>query len=99
MFGETGSTNLEFLDGMKVVTEANLIKPMAVFTDIDEAQKEAENYLKWMEKQMKDLDKAMSTTPPEEDLKANAEFEQKAIMAEEAKEVFDGSAETEEGQA
>ena len=48
---------------------------------------------------MKDLDKAMSTTPPEEDLKANAEFEQKAIMAEEAKEVFDGSAETEEGQA
>lgn len=98
MFGDTTSTNLEFLDGMKVVTEANLIKPMAVFTDIDEAQKEAENYLKWMEKQMKDLDKAMSTTPPEEDLKANAEFEQKAIMSEEAKEVFDESAETEEGQ-
>lgn len=98
MFGETGSTNQEFLDGMKVVTEANLIKPMAVFTDIEEAQKEAENYLKWMEQQMKDLDKAMNTTPPEEDLKANAEFEQKAIMAEEAKEVFDGSVEAEEGQ-
>lgn len=98
MFGETGSTNMDFLEGMKVVTEANLIKPMAVFTDIDEAQKEAENYLKWMEQQMKDLDKAMNTTPPEEELKANAEFEQKAIMAEEAKEVFDGSVETEEGQ-
>lgn len=98
MFGETGSTNQDFLDGMKVVTEANLIKPMAVFTDIDEAQKEAENYLKWMEQQMKDLDKAMDTTPPEEDLKANAEFEQKAIMAEEAKEVFDGSVEAKEGQ-
>lgn len=98
MFGETTSTNKEFLDGMKVLTEANLIKPMAVFTDIDEAQKEAENYMKWMEGQMKDLNKAMNTTPPEEDLKANAEFEQKVIMAEEAKEVFDGSVETEERQ-
>lgn len=96
MFGETTSTNKEFLDGMKVLTEANLIKPMAVLTDINEAQKEAENYMKWMEGQMKDLNKAMNTTPPEEDLKANAEFEQKAIMAEEAKEVFDGSVETEE---
>ena len=66
--------------------------------DINEAQKEAENYMKWMERQMKDLDKAMNTTPPEEDVKANAEFEQKAIMAEEAKEVFDGGNKTEEGQ-
>ena len=54
--------------------------------------------MKWMERQMKDLDKAMNTTPPEEDVKANAEFEQKAIMAEEAKEVFDGGNKTEEGQ-
>jgi hypothetical protein len=98
MFEETTSTNKEFLDGMKVLTESNLIKPMAVFTDINEAQKEAENYMKWMEGQMKDLDEAMNTTPPEEDLKANAEFEQKVIMAEEAKEVFDGSVEAEEGQ-
>lgn len=98
MFGGTTSTNKEFLNGMKVLTEANLIKPMAVFTDINEAQKGAENYMKWMEGQMKDLNKAMNTTPPEEDLKANAEFEQKVIMAEEAKEVFDGSVETEKGQ-
>ncbi len=98
MFGDTTSTNKEFLDGMIVLTEANLIKPMAVFTDIDEAQKEAENYMKWMERQMNDLDKAMNTTPPEEDVRANAEFEQKAIMAEEAKEVFNGSIKAEEGQ-
>lgn len=100
MFGDTTSTNQEFLDGMKLVTETNLIKPMAVFTDINEAQKEAENYLKWMEIQMKDLDKAMNTTPPEDDLKANAEFEQKAIIAEEAKEIFNeqSDSETEEGQ-
>lgn len=98
MFGETTSTNKEFLDGMKVLTEANLIKPMTVFTDINDAQKEAENYMKWMEGQMKDLNKAMNTTPPEEDLKANAEFEQKAIMAEEAEEMFDDGTKTEEGQ-
>ena len=83
---------------MKVLTETNLVKPMTVFTDINEAQKEAENYMKWMEGQMKDLNKAMNTTPPEEDLKANAEFEQKAIMAEEAKEMFDDGTETEKGQ-
>ena len=51
MFGKTTSTNKEFLDGMKVLTEANLIKPMAVFTDINEAQKEAENYMKWKSRQ------------------------------------------------
>lgn len=98
MFGETTSTNKEFLDGMKVLTEANLIKPMTVFTDINDALKEAENYMKWMEGQMKDLNKAMNTTPPEEDLKANAEFEQKAIIAEEAEEMFDDGTKTEEGQ-
>lgn len=98
MFGETTSTNKEFLVGMKVLTEANLIKPMTVFTDINDAQKEAENYMKWMEGQMKDLNKAMNTTPPEEDLKANAEFEQKAIIAEEAEEMFDDGTKTEEGQ-
>ena len=40
----------------------------------------------------------MNTTPPEEDLKANAEFEQKAIIAEEAEEMFDDGTKTEEGQ-
>lgn len=98
MFGETTSTNKEFLDGMKVLTETNLVKPMTVFTDMNEALKEAENHMKWVEGQMKDLNKAMNTTPPEEDLKANAEFEQKAVMAEEAKEMFDDGTETEKGQ-
>lgn len=98
MFGETASTNKEFLDGMKVLTEANLIKPMTVFTDINGAQEEAENYMKWMEGRMKDLNKAMNAAPPEEDLKANAEFEQKAVMAEEAEEMFDDGTGTEEGQ-
>lgn len=93
MFGDTTSTNQDLLDGMKVVTEANLIRPMTVFIDIDEASVEAGKYLKWMEAQMKHLKNHMESTPPEEDFKANAESEQKAIMAEEAKEVLDGNAE------
>jgi len=97
-FGDTDVTNQEMLDGLKITTEANLIKPMVVFTDVEEAQREAMHYQEWFAKQMKDLQTAMETTPPEEDVKANAEFEQKAIMVEEAKEVFNAGTETEEGQ-
>jgi len=97
-FGDTDVTNQEMLDGLKITTEANLIKPMVVFTDVEEAQREALHYQEWFAKQMQDLQTAMETTPPEEDVKANAEFDQKAIMAEEAKEVFnEHSSETEEG--
>jgi hypothetical protein len=98
-FADTDVTNQEMLDGLKITTEANLIKPQVVFTDIEEAQREAMHYQEWFTKQMQDLQEAMTTTPPEEDVKANAEFEQKAIMAEEAKEVFnEHSSETEKGQ-
>lgn len=97
-FADTDVTNQETLDGLKITTEANLIKPQVVFTDIEEAQREAMHYQEWFTKQMQDLQEAMETTPPEEDVKANAEFEQKAIMAEEAKEVFDEfDSETEKG--
>lgn len=98
MFGETDFTNKEFLNGMKVLTEANLVKPMTVFADMEEARKEAENYMRWMEGRMKDLNRAMNAAPPEEDLKANAESEQKAVMAEETKGMFDDGTGTEKGQ-
>ncbi len=98
-FADTDVTNQEMLDGLKITTEANLIKPMVVFTDVEEAQREAMHYQEWFTKQMKNLQTVMETTPPEEDVKANAEFEQKAIMAEEAKEVFNEfGSETEKGQ-
>lgn len=97
-FADTDITNQEMLDGLKITTEANLIKPMVVFTDFEEAQRESMHYQEWFTKQMNNLQTAMEITPTEEDLKANAEFEQKVIMAEEAKEVFDGSVETEERQ-
>lgn len=97
-FADTDVTNQEMLDGLKITTEANLTKPMVVFTDIDEAQIEAIRYYDWFGSQMQGLQEAMESTPPEEDVKANAEFEQKAVMAEEAKEVFDEfDSETEKG--
>lgn len=97
-FDDTDVTNQEMLDGLKITTEANLIKPQVVFTDIEEAQREAMHYQEWFTKQMQDLQEAMEATQPEEDVKANAEFEQKAVMAEEAKEVFDEfDSETEKG--
>lgn len=97
-FADTDTTNQQMLDGMKIATEANLIKPQVVFTDFDEASREAVHYMEWFDEKAKSLDEAMNATPPEEDLKANAEFEYNAIMAEEAKEVLNGIAETEEGQ-
>lgn len=98
-FADADVTNQEMLDGLKITTEANLIKPQVVFTDVNEAQRETMHYQEWFTKQMQDLQDAMATTPPEEDIKANAETESKAILSEEAKEVFDEhSYETEEGQ-
>lgn len=98
-FADTDVTNQDMLDELKITTEANLIKPQVVFTDVEEAQREAMHYQEWFTKQMQDLQTAMETTPPEEDVKANAEFEQKAIMTDEAKEVFnEHSFETEKGQ-
>lgn len=98
-FADTDVSNQEMLDGLKITTEANLIKPQVVFTDIKEAQREAMHYQEWLTKQMQDLQEAMAKTPQEEDVKANAEFEQNAILSEEAKEVWSDelNAETKEG--
>lgn len=89
-YADTDVTNQEMLDGLKIATEANLIKPMVVFTDFEEAQREALRYQEWFVKQMQDLQKAMETDPPEEDVKANAEFEHMAINAEEVEDLWDG---------
>lgn len=63
-FANTDVTNQDMLDGFKITTEANLIKPQVVFTDFYEAQREAIRYQEWFTKQMQDLRKAMRATPP-----------------------------------
>lgn len=80
-------TNADMLEGMVMTTVANIMKPMAVFTDYNEAQKEAMRYLDWLETSAKDLQTAESTTPPEEDYKENAKHNAEILATETLKEI------------
>ena len=66
-------TNGEWLEQVKIITEANLTKPCVVFTDADYATEEALNHIKWLNEKTKQLKAAMTQTPPEEDEKKNEE--------------------------
>ena len=66
-------TNGEWLEQIKVITEANLTKPCVVFTDADYAMEEALNHIKWLNDRAKLLQDTMTVTPPEENEKANEE--------------------------
>ena len=66
-------TNGEWLEQIKVITEANLTKPCVVFTDVDDALEEALKHIKWLNDKARQLQGAMTVTPPEEDEKANEE--------------------------
>lgn len=89
IFSEAGVTNQDFLDGLKITTEANLIKPQVIFTDVEEAQREAQHYLDWFTKKMQELRDTMASTPPEDDLKANAEADGKILLMEDVSELLD----------
>ena len=66
-------TNGDWLEQIKVITEANLTKPCVVFTDADYATEEALKHLEWLKEKTKQLQAAMTQTPPEEDEKKNEE--------------------------
>lgn len=72
-------TNGEWLEQIKVITEANLTKPCVVFTDMDYATEEALHHIKWLNEKTKQLQDAMTATPPEEDEKANEEEFDRAV--------------------
>lgn len=63
----------EWLETLKLITEANITKPCVVFTDSDYAMQEADKHIKWLNEKSKQLMEAMSKPAPEEDEKANAE--------------------------
>jgi hypothetical protein len=71
-------TKGEILLTDKIITEANLTKPMAVFTNLDYATKAASEYIQWLNEQQKKLEDTMSEKAPEEDAKIDAE--EKAII-------------------
>ena len=63
----------DWLENLKMITEANLTKPCVVFTDADYAKKAADEHSKWLDEKLKQLRAAMTQTPPEEDEKKNEE--------------------------
>lgn len=70
-------TKGDIIDMYKITTAANLLKPMSIFLDRDEAMKEANKSLEWMNQMMNKLKTASESDVPEEteeDIKANAEF-------------------------
>ena len=98
LFEGTDVTIKDFMDGLKTITESNLVKPQVVFTDFDEAVRESNHFIEWIDSQTEELKRAMGSTPPEEDLKANAELESRVAMAETLKEITNGTVQTEERQ-
>lgn len=88
-FEDLGVTCAEWLETLKVVTEANITKPCVVFTDSDYAMKEADNHIKWLNEKSQQLLDAMSAPLPEEDEKAVAEEFGRAIDAENASKEFE----------
>lgn len=69
---ELGIKNGEWLESIKIITEANITKPCVVFTDANYAAEEASRHMDWLIKKTDELKNSMTTTPPEEDEKANA---------------------------
>lgn len=88
-FEELGVTCGDWLETLKVVTEANITKPCVVFTDSNYAMHEADMHIKWLNEKSKQLMEAMLAPVPEEDEKANAEEFGRAIDAENASDILD----------
>lgn len=74
-FEDAGITKGDLLNADKIITESNLSWPMTAFIDVEKAASFANDYMKWLNAQQEKLQKVMSEDAPEEDLKAQAEFE------------------------
>lgn len=69
-------TKGQMFDSEKIITEVNMSYPMTAFIDIDRATKFANEHIQWMNEKQKELMGTMNKKAPEEDIKANAEFEE-----------------------
>lgn len=86
--GEKGITKGDLLNTEKIVVEANLTRPMTVFTNRDYAYTEAAKHIDWLKEQMELLQKTAEKTPPEDDEKANAEYNASVEAAETMQEML-----------
>lgn len=83
-YEDLGITCGQWMETLKLVTEANITKPCVVFTDSNYAMQEADKHIKWLNEKSKQLMEAMSSPIPEEDEKAVSEEFGRAIDAENA---------------
>ena len=79
---QLGVKNEDWLNAVKIITEANMTRPCVVFTDTDLAVSEANRHMQWLDEKMKLLYKTMQAEPPAADPKADAEEFSKAIAQE-----------------
>lgn len=96
LYEDLGITCGEWLETLKVVTEANITKPCVVFTDSNYAMEEADKHIKWLNEKSKQLMEAMSAPVSEEDEKANEEEFGRAIDADNASNILNDEIENNE---
>jgi len=87
-----GVTCGDWLETIKIVTEANITKPCVVFTDSNYAIEEANKHIMWLSEKSKKLMEVMSKEAPEEDEKKNTEEFNRAIDAENVQAVLEQEA-------
>lgn len=95
-YEDLGITCGDWLETIKVVTEANITKPCVVFTDSNYAMQEADKQIKWLNEKSKQLMEAMSSPLPEEDEKENAEEFGREIDADNAANILNDEEKTKE---
>lgn len=87
----TPLTNREIYDMDRIVTEANLTKPLTIFTDLNEAIVAANEYISWLRERQEELLKAESEDLSSEDdvLRADVEEQERQELTETAVQIMD----------
>lgn len=84
IFPETDQTNEQMLEYSKLITEANMLHPVAAFSDLETATKFANDRINYLREAVQKFDSAMNSKveeESEEDLKKNFEQGQQEIIA------------------
>lgn len=68
--------NRDIYDLDKIITEANLIKPMTAFIDVNKATEEAKEYMNWLTTMQEELSEAMAQQPASEEEAMKADVEE-----------------------
>lgn len=92
MFPDTDMTYIDVLNYYQIVTEANLTYPLVAFIDVDKATEFADKHIKWLADKAEQLESAVFgevKEETEEDVKKNVENAEKAVMAEDIKQILE----------